>query len=187
MVNEQSANKLKRRRSFKKAFLTFFGGIIFAVLLFVLVNVAMEPASRSEFCSSTCHEMNTASKTWELSVHGANRFGIRVECVDCHLPPKEKFFTHVATKAYVGTTDVLIHFFGKDYDPEKSRQKAIEHMSNQTCLHCHDDLLARPGNSAARTAHMAVISRPDAAENKCVKCHEDAGHERKSKLFSQQK
>ncbi len=187
MVNDKSLNKLKHKRPFKRAALTFLGGFIFAILLFVFINVATEPASRSEFCSSTCHEMNTASKAWELSVHGANRLGIRVECVDCHLPPKENFFTHVATKAFVGTTDVLIHLFGEDYDLEKSRQKAIEHMSNETCLHCHDDLLARPTNSAARKPHMEVLNRPDAEENRCVNCHEDAGHQRQSKLFSQQK
>jgi len=144
----------------------------------------MEPASKSDFCGSKCHEMKAAYRTWELSTHGANEYGFRVECIDCHLPAKDKYFAHVAAKMYEGAKDIYKHYFGGEYDTERIRQKVLDHIPSQRCLNCHDDLLARPGNSAARIAHVASLNQPQAAENRCVRCHENAGHERQSKLFS---
>ena len=168
----------------RKRALTFLVGFAFAILCFVGLNAAMEPASKSEFCGSTCHEMKTAYTTWELSVHGANKNGFSVECIYCHLPPKDKYFTHVATKAYEGAKDVFMHLFIGGYDIEESRQEVIEHMRDETCVHCHNNLLVKPGSSAARIAHMASLAQPDSEEARCLACHEDAGHQRKSKLFS---
>jgi cytochrome c-type protein NapC/trimethylamine-N-oxide reductase cytochrome c-type subunit TorC len=162
----------------------FLVGFAFAILCFIGINVAMEPASKSEFCGSKCHEMKIAYRTWELSVHGANKYGFRVDCVNCHLPPKERYFTHVATKAYVGSMDIFKHFFIGGYDIEKARKKALEHMPNKRCVHCHDSLLTKPGSSSARKAHFASLSQPDAPENKCVECHQGTGHERQNKLFA---
>lgn len=168
----------------KKKALTFLAGLAFALLSFVALNAAMVPVSKSEYCGSKCHEMNTAYLTWELSPHGTNARGIRVECIDCHLPAKDKYFTHTAAKAYEGGKDIYKHYFGGEYDGEKIRKKVLDHISNQRCLHCHDTLLARPGNSAARIAHTAALAKPDASENRCVECHEDVGHQRQNKLFS---
>jgi len=162
----------------------FLVGFAFAILCFIGINAAMEPASKSEFCGSKCHEMKTAYRTWELSVHGANKYGFRVDCVNCHLPPKERYFTHVATKAYVGSMDIFKHFFIGGYDIEKARKKALEHIPNKRCVHCHDSLLTKPGSSSARKAHFASLSQPDAPENKCVECHQGTGHERQNKLFA---
>jgi nitrate/TMAO reductase-like tetraheme cytochrome c subunit len=162
----------------------FLVGFAFAILCFIGINAAMEPASKSEFCGSKCHEMKTAYRTWELSVHGANKYGFRVDCVNCHLPSKDRYFTHVATKAYVGSMDIFKHFFIGGYDIEKARKKALEHMPNERCVHCHDSLLTKPGSSSARKAHFASLSRPDAPENKCVECHQGTGHERQNKLFA---
>ena len=87
---------------FKKYWLAFGAGLAFAIVCFIVIEAAMKPVSMPAYCGSNCHEMNTAYQTWELSVHGANKFGVQVECIDCHLPPKDKFFTHIATKAYQG-------------------------------------------------------------------------------------
>jgi cytochrome c-type protein NapC/trimethylamine-N-oxide reductase cytochrome c-type subunit TorC len=163
---------------------TFVIGFVFAMLCFVALNAIMKPFSRSEYCGSKCHEMSTAYQSWELSVHGANKSGFRVECVDCHLPSRDRDFGHVVAKAYSGCKDIYKHHFGGRYDAEKVRKKVLERMSNQRCLGCHDDLLARPGGSDARIAHLAVLSEPDAPESRCVGCHEDAGHQRQNKLFS---
>lgn len=161
----------------------FVAGIAFAVLCFVALNAGMARVSTAEYCGSKCHEMNTAYLTWELSPHGANAPGLRVECIDCHLPPREQYFSHVATKAYEGGKDMYVHYFGSPYDVEKSRKKVLSCLSSGRCLHCHNHLLDKPGNSAARIAHTAVMAQPDAPENRCVQCHQDAGHQRHSKLF----
>ena len=150
--------------------------------LFTL-NAAMVPVSKSAYCGSKCHEMNTAYLTWELSPHGSNSRGLRAECIDCHLPSKEKYFSHMTAKAYEGAKDIYKHYFGGDYDVEKIRLRILEHLPNDRCLGCHNSLLFKPGSSAARTAHTAVLTRPDAKENRCLKCHEDIGHQRQNKIF----
>jgi cytochrome c nitrite reductase small subunit len=162
----------------------FFIGIVFAVLCFIGINAAMEPASKSEFCGGQCHEMKTAYRSWELSPHGANKYGVRVECIDCHLPPKDKFFRHTIAKAYDGGKDVFKHYFGGDYDVVKARTKVLEHIPNKRCMHCHNSLLNKSGTSAARKAHTEVLNPSDEHEFRCVECHEDVAHQRENKLFS---
>jgi cytochrome c-type protein NapC/trimethylamine-N-oxide reductase cytochrome c-type subunit TorC len=156
-----------------------------AMLCFVGLNVGMKPVSNSEYCGGKCHEMNTAYQTWELSSHGANKYGFRVECVDCHLPPKEKYFRHLVAKGYEGGKDVYKHYLGGKYDAVEARKRALKKVPNDRCLHCHDDLLAKPDSPAARTAHAEVLNPPKDARPKCLDCHEDAGHERENTLFSQ--
>ncbi|MHC5060920.1 MAG: cytochrome c3 family protein [Planctomycetota bacterium] len=162
----------------------FAAGVVFAMICFVGINVAMEPTSRSEYCGSKCHEMQTAYQSWEISGHGAGNKGIRVECVDCHLPPKENFFRHLTAKAYAGAKDMYKHHFGGEYNSEQMAAKVAEHMPNSTCLRCHDNLSAKAGNSAARMAHTAVLAEPESTDIKCLECHKEAAHKRDSKLFS---
>ena len=167
----------------RKRGLAFGSGLVFAVLAFVGLNIAMEPVSRSEYCGTNCHEMNVAYRTWELSVHGSNRVGIRVECIQCHLPPKENYFSHVAVKAYEGGKDIFKHHFGDEYDIDALRKKVLNKVPNERCQTCHRDLLKQPGSSAARHVHALVAAKPDAPEHTCVKCHEHVGHDRVNKLY----
>ena len=164
---------------FKKRALTFFAGFVFALLCFVVLNAVMESVSTPESCGTGCHEMDTAYQSWQLSVHGANISGLRVECIDCHLVSKDKYFTHVATKAYLGTTSLYKHYFGGEYDVEEIREKTLSHMSNARCLSCHTHLLAKPSSDEVNEAHMESLSSTDIlSEYRCVECHEEAGHQR---------
>ena len=167
----------------KKRIPTLTVGFVFAILCFLGLNAAMEPVSKSEYCGGECHEMSTAYQSWELSVHGGNKYGYRVECIDCHLPAKDRYFTHVVAKAYEGGKDVYAHYFGDEYDVEKQRLDVLGHIPNERCQNCHDDLLFKPSDAAARTAHQAVKAEPDKPENRCVECHEHIGHERQNTLF----
>ena len=101
------------------------------------------------------------------------------------MPPKEKFFTHVTAKALAGAKDIYKHHFGGPYDGEAVRKRVRKKFSNETCLRCHKDLLVSPSSFAAQTAHGGLIDRPDAPENRCLKCHENVGHERQRKLFTE--
>lgn len=167
----------------KKYGLPLLLGFVFAIICYIILGKMMEPVSSSSYCGSTCHEMNTAYQSWQLSVHGANKYGFRVECIDCHLPPKEDYFSHILAKMYAGTKDVYKHHFGKEYNVEETRTKVLEHLPRQRCLHCHDDLLNKTSNQTARETHTFVLNDPEAAEYKCTECHENVGHERQSKLF----
>ena len=174
---EKRKGRKRRRRAFGL-------GFVFAIACFLGFNAAMAPVSKSEYCGSECHEMSTAYRSWELSVHGGNKYGYRVECIDCHLPPKDNYFRHIAAKAYAGGKDTYKHHFGDEYSVEDIREKVVRQMPSERCQKCHDDLLARADSQAARTAHLAVADDPKKPENRCVACHEAAGHERNSTLFS---
>jgi cytochrome c-type protein NapC/trimethylamine-N-oxide reductase cytochrome c-type subunit TorC len=169
---------------FKRWGVPFLLGIAAAVICFLSINAAMKPFSTNTYCGTACHEMDTAYRSWELSVHGANARGIQVDCVECHLPPKEDYFTHLFAKAWTGGRDMYMHHFGPEYNGDEVRHKASEKMSNQTCAYCHEDLLSKPGNAKSRFAHQAAQLEPDKPENKCITCHEAAGHKRNATLFS---
>lgn len=163
----------------------FIVGVLCAIVGFIVLNIIVERTSTPEFCGATCHEMNTAYKTWELSPHGTNKHGYSVGCVNCHLPPKDRFFAHLAAKSYSGLKDTGKHLLGGEYDLEAMRKKVADHIPSERCLHCHNALLTKkPSGSAARNAHLAALSRPEDPHSRCVVCHEDVGHERHSKLFS---
>ena len=108
---------------FKKRGLTFFAGLGFALLCFVTLNAAMKPVSKSEYCGTNCHEMDTAYQSWKLTVHHSNENGLRVQCIDCHIVSKDKYFAHITAKAYVGAKDLYIHHFGGEYDVEEMRER----------------------------------------------------------------
>ncbi len=156
----------------------FIGGLVFAILCFVVINAAMKPVSTSEYCGTKCHEMDTAYQSWKLSVHGANEKGLRVDCVDCHLPSKDRYFTHLVAKAYEGGKNLYKQYLGDEYDTEKVREEVLAHMLNKRCLSCHVNLLAKPSSDEAKEAHTESLSSPDISENRCVECHEDIGHQR---------
>jgi len=162
----------------KKNALTFSMGFVFALLCFVALNAAMEPVSKSEYCGTKCHEMDTAYQSWKLSIHGANQRGLRAECIDCHAPSKDDYFTHLVFKAYAGGKDMYKHHFGGEYDEEEVREKVLDHISNERCVSCHVDLLAKPSSDLAKEAHTESLKSPDEPDSRCIECHEDVGHQR---------
>ncbi|MHC4068730.1 MAG: cytochrome c3 family protein [Planctomycetota bacterium] len=170
-------------QTFRKHSCVFLAGFVFALLCFIGINAAMEPVSKSKFCGTLCHEMNTAYRSWELSAHGANNNGVQIECIDCHLPPKENFFSHITAKAYEGTKDVYKHYFGGQYNVEKTRKKVLENIDSSRCLKCHKNLLAKPGSSGAAMAHQEMLNPTAALKLECVHCHEHL-HERERKIFA---
>ncbi len=184
----ESAKKESRRvaKATGRPKIWFIGGFCLALLCFVGVEVALKYTSRPEFCGALCHEMGTAYRTWELSPHGANGHGVRVGCVDCHLPARERFFTHLVAKSYTGLKDVYKHLRGSAYNLEQARKGVLEQTPSGRCIHCHNSLLVKPASSASRKAHLASLDQPERPENRCVRCHEDAGHQRHASLYSPQ-
>ena len=160
-------------------------GFIIAIVSLFAFDAAMKPVSKSEYCGWKCHEMNSAYQSWELSVHGSNPHGLQAQCIDCHLPPKDEHIRHFAQKAHDGIKDFFIHHFGGEYDQDATRRKVIEKMPDKRCLNCHSNLLSKPGSSAARMAHTTAINDPSLPAARCISCHESAGHQRHSNLFSE--
>ena len=155
----------------------FIGGIIFAVILFLVINVSMEQVSSSEYCGTQCHEMQTAYDSWKLTAHATNARGLSSGCVDCHLPTKDKYFTHLTAKAFAGAKDLYLHHFGPDYNSEEIKEKVLGKFENENCIHCHKNLLAKPSSETAKDVHAESLNPSDPQDVfRCVDCHEDAGH-----------
>jgi cytochrome c nitrite reductase small subunit len=174
------------RKSFgllQKYLAAFLAGFAFAIGCFLAVNAVAHRFSTPEYCGGKCHEMKSAYRSWELSRHYANNSGVVAQCVDCHLPGQDRYFTHMTAKAYAGIKDVYKHHFGGAYDAENMRKKVLEEMPNQRCLNCHSSLLVKPSSSAARLAHQTVSNPKDDLKPRCVECHEQL-HEREKKVFS---
>lgn len=165
----------------KKCLLIFIPGIIIALVLFVIIEAALVPTSSPKFCGELCHqEMAEPYASWQKSTHANNQYGIQVECIDCHLPPKDDFFSHLFAKAQTGIKDVYMHFLGGEYNAEEIREKVREHMTNEVCLRCHGHLKDATANETAAEIHDMMVFNPEEGEKpeKCIECHEDVGHVR---------
>ncbi len=178
-IVEKIVNLFKKLRKYIVGFVI---GIVFSVLSFLTINTVSKPFSSPEYCGSNCHEMGSAYRSWELSAHHANNHGVIVECIDCHLPAKDKFFSHMTAKALAGAKDTFKHHFGGEYDSEQMQAKVQEEMPNSRCLKCHSGLLVKPSSSASRIAHQAVLD-PGEEEYRCVECHSPL-HERTKTIYS---
>jgi len=170
-------DKIKGQCKILSVFIAFAGGIVFAVICFLLINISMKPVSTPKYCGTRCHEMKTAYDSWKLTIHGINEKGLRANCVNCHLPPKEHYFRHIVAKAIEGAKDVYKHHFGPEYNAEQLRTKVLDEFPNDRCLSCHVDLLAKPSSEMVEQAHAESLNPPDPQELlRCVECHEEAGH-----------
>lgn len=155
----------------RKCILIFLPGLVLAVILCLAINKISKPFSTPAYCGSKCHEMDTAYKGWELSIHNTNSKGLVAECIDCHLPDKGNFVVHMTSKISIGIKDLIKHHFGEEYDVQKIRQKVLDSMPNERCLACHANLLGKAVSSAAKTSHLEDLSPSGKNESKCVKCH----------------
>ena len=148
----------------------FIAGFVFAVLCFVTVNAISEKFSGPEYCGS-CHEMQRAYKSWKASSHAKNTNGIRVECVDCHLPPEDQYFRNLFAKAHAGARDYYQHYFGPEYDHEKHQKEILQHMPDERCTYCHDSLLAKPSSPAVKLAQKQSLKKKTPEKKRCLECH----------------
>lgn len=164
----------------KKCVLIFIPGIVITITLFMITNAALGPTSTPEFCGELCHqEMGEAYASWQKSTHAHNKNGIQVKCIDCHLPPKDKYFTHLTAKAKTGIKDTYKHLIKKEYIAEDVRKVVREQMTNDVCMRCHWDLKDNKISVFEEIHDMEVFNPEDGKEPaKCIECHDDAGHNR---------
>jgi len=71
----------------KRFLLWFLPGMIVGVLLILGGGKALTVTSTNDYCVS-CHIHPEADASWKKSTHYDTKSGMRIACVDCHLPPK---------------------------------------------------------------------------------------------------
>ena len=80
-------------------------GILIATLFFTGMKKVYKITSTDSYCMS-CHIHTDADMAWKWSTHTNNSSGVRVHCVDCHLPLKENVLKYTVHKAKHGIKDV---------------------------------------------------------------------------------
>ena len=123
----------RARRTIRKHWLCFSLGFFFAVVCFVVTTAVAERFSTPAYCGSRCHEMKPAYRTWELSAHHTNSSAVAAGCIDCHLPPRENFFSHMFAKTVAGARDIYRHYLGGEYDAAAMRRKVLARLPDSRC------------------------------------------------------
>lgn len=146
--------------------------------LFAGMSTVIHSTSTDGFCLS-CHEMkdNIYTESFQKSIHGSNRTGVKVVCADCHIP--QEFVPKMARKIQA-TNEVWGHLTGVIDTPEKfeahrgemakkewARMKAND---SRECRNCHDV-------SKLQKKFMAPFHNASLKEGKtCIDCHTGIAH-----------
>jgi nitrate/TMAO reductase-like tetraheme cytochrome c subunit len=150
----------------KKHGIAFIVGFTAAVLCYLLIIDISDRYSGPEYCGS-CHETKPAYDSWKKSVHYKNPSGVEVDCVDCHLPPREEFFNHITQKSLYACKDLYRHYMQIRTDPNELREQVAAGMPDSRCTNCHDGTLTSEGSTAAKIAHKAALEKGQ----RCLDCH----------------
>lgn len=165
----------------------FFRGKTFILLLGVGLGVAAMIGvyqtsvyfSTDESCMM-CHVHPHAEETWKIGMHVNNSSGVKVHCVDCHLPPKHQTWAHYSAKAKLGAKDLWGYLTkdSADFDWENKSllENAIKFIPNESCKECHQNLFPEGIDNDGITAHLYYEENETKLGLQCISCHLDAGH-----------
>ena len=145
------------------------GGICGAGVMILAYNTSVYFSS-DESCMM-CHVHPHVESSWKLSKHVNNGSGVKVHCVDCHLPPKHDTWNHYTAKAKLGLKDVW-SFMTKDsadfdWNVKSELEHAVKYIPNESCKECHQNLFPEGITNDGITAHLYY----DENEKICKKCH----------------
>ncbi len=173
MTKEEKS--IKRR---KWRWLLFFTGLVVGSVLMIGGKKALTVTSTDEYCQS-CHIHPHADESWMKSTHYHNESGVRVHCVECHLPP-EGSFKYLYAKTKTGLHDLYAYHFkdSASFDWENKRQLeyAVKIVYNESCVHCHQNLFPKGLSTEGGTAHLYYEENAEKLNLQCINCHLDVGH-----------
>ena len=168
----------EKKYSKKRVWLIFLMGAIVGVVAVLCGNKAMYLTGTEEFCAS-CHVHPHAFDSWKKSTHVNNKAGVKVQCIDCHLPPKGNFY-YFREKARTGLYD-LWSYWTKDHasinwEAKKQLEHAVKITYNESCKRCHTNLFPRGLSDDGGTAHLYYEANEKKLNLQCISCHLDVGH-----------
>ena len=177
--NQRENQGNQRQSFFKRKFSVFLLGSIVGigvVISFYQVSVYL---SSNESCMM-CHVHPHVEASWKLSKHYNNSSGTRVNCVDCHLPPRNNTWDHYSFKVKLGVKD-LWSFLTKDsadfdWDRKSTLEHAVKYIPNESCKECHHNLFPEKVTDDAIIAHLYYEENEKKLNLQCISCHLDAGH-----------
>lgn len=155
----------------------FFPGIFLGTIFMVAGGKVINHTSENAYCVS-CHIHPQADAAWKHSVHYETGSGVRIGCVDCHLPPKGEGY--LWAKGTTGLRD-LWSYWTKDSASfnwaERGRlENAHEYVYESSCIHCHENLFPLKLTKAGEEAHLYYTKKGQTENVQCINCHLNAGH-----------
>jgi formylglycine-generating enzyme required for sulfatase activity/nitrate/TMAO reductase-like tetraheme cytochrome c subunit len=169
-----------RKKSFfkKKKFALLVGVVLGAGAMIAFYQTSVHYSS-DESCMK-CHVHPHAEASWKLSKHVNNRSGVKVHCVECHLPPKNQTLNHYSAKMKLGLKDAWSYMTKDSADFDWSLKSELEHavkyIPNEFCKECHQNLFPEGISQEGITAHLYYDDNEKKLDLQCISCHLDAGH-----------
>ena len=169
---------IKKSNLLKWSWFVFFAGLLTCAILFIISNKALHFTSSDDYCQS-CHIHPDADASWKKSTHFYNPSGVRVHCVECHLPPKEDN-RYLFLKAKTGLKDMYGFYFKNkasfDWENKRLLEHAVKIVYNESCLKCHQNLFTKGLSTEGGTAHLYYENNAAKLDLQCINCHLDVGH-----------
>jgi formylglycine-generating enzyme required for sulfatase activity len=127
----------------------------------------------------SCHVHPHAEDSWKLSTHYNNASGVKVHCVDCHLPPAGTV-KYLTAKACTGLNDVWSYWTKDSADFNWEQKKELEYATkivyNESCKECHANLFPKGLSADGGTAHLYYEENEEKLNLQCISCHLAVGH-----------
>ena len=156
----------------------FLIGLIIGLLMFWGGEKALSYTSSDTYCAS-CHIHPHAEDAWKKSTHFYNKSGVKIHCVECHLPPKGTI-NYFAVKAKTGLSDLYGYYF-KDsasfnWQAKRELEHAVKIVYNESCIKCHQTLFSKGLSAEGGTAHLYYENNAEKLNLQCINCHLYVGH-----------
>ena len=175
----KKAQTAKKQKFFKRRSFFLFLGIVIGIVLIAGLYQTSVFFSTNESCMM-CHVHPHVEGTWKLSSHVNNKSGVMVNCVDCHLPPKDHTWKHYSAKAKLGIKDVWGYLTKDstdfDWEQKSELEHAVKYIPNESCVKCHQNLFPQGISDDGITAHMYYDENEKKLNLQCISCHLDVGH-----------
>lgn len=152
-------------------------GIGIGILIIFLSHSFFKVTSNDQFCDF-CHVHPHATELWKKSTHYINKSGVRVHCVECHLPSGG--IEHLTEKVRFGIRDLYGTLF-KDvskinWEQKRKLDHAKSFTSDPACIRCHAELFSLDLSKKGVDAHVYYFHKKE--QVRCINCHLAVGHYR---------
>lgn len=155
--------------------LVVVGGVI-GVSIILSGKAGVDATSSDKFCDQSCHAHPDATQTWIRSPHFANKSGVVVHCIECHLPAGgAEYYTE---KARLGGKDVYGKLFLNvakiNWQSLETLNQARDFTYDSACVRCHANLFTPGLSKKGVDAHLHYQRSKD--RMRCINCHLHTGH-----------
>ena len=156
-------------------------GLIVGIFAMLALGGTMNKTSTNDYCMS-CHVHEQADADWKKSLHYNSQSGVKTDCVECHLPPKEDgFLRYYMAKAKIGAKDMWAKMTKDtekiDWESKRELEHARKIVHNATCERCHVNLYPEGISDDGITAHLHYEENVQKLGLDCISCHLNVGHD----------